>query len=427
MASDYAQYDAERVLATWQVDKLAAGGSITSINSGTFTNPAGTGSITVVQGINGLASTTANYCFDAVKARLTAPIDELGNVPDCEWAFKVGSTTIETLHLNGSMFRNMMPDANQLEGGPTVEVTLGKPFQSLMQQMQNVLAGKTSQKVVNVPLLVTGIKLGPSTAITVTCTSADGWGQTGAALRPARCTLMGQEIAVGDVPSLLATYQGLGSFRVLRAPFPGLMGQHTIPGTAATHFMALPGGTKQSGPTTIMRKIIEATNAGTIGTQAQRYVMSNLPDVGGTPGQVYAANNATDTTNADLGDLADPTAAFVWNEFGVDFSPTLLSSGSNPQVYVGMYLASTMLLPGNGSGRLISMLMNPFQYGAVAYGGANPTRFFRLPAMRRFVNLLSWGQTVAPTLSANGLVALPAGSMFVTKGGVQINGQLASF
>lgn len=425
-SSDYAQYDAERVLASWQVDKLAAGQSITSVNSGNFTNTAGTGSITVVEGINGLASTTSSYCFDGYIVELTPPIDEAGNVPDCDWTFAVNGVKVETLRLNGSMYRNMMPLANQQEGDPSIRVTLGKSFQALMQQVQDSLAGRTSAKMANIPLYVTGLKLGPSTPITVTCTTIDGWGQTGTALRPAKCTIKGNEISVGDVPSLLATYAAVGGFRVVRPPFPGLMGNHSVTGTDASAFMGLPGGTKQTG-TTIFRKIIEATNAKAITTTAQRYVMSNLQDVGGTPGSTYAANDPTDTVQSDLGDLNEPNAAFIWNEFGVDFSPTLLTSGSNPQVYVGLYLNSTLLIPGNNSGRLISMLTNPLQYGAVGYSGPNPTRFLRLPAMRRFVNALSWGQTVVPALSAQGLTQLGAGTMYVMKGGLQVQGQLTSF
>lgn len=428
MAVDFAKYDVERVLATWSVPKLAAGGQITSVNTGTYTNPAGTGQIATVEGINGQASTTDNYVLDGTAVEITPPVDSAGNVPDCLITFQVNGVKLDTLRLNGSMYRNMMPKPNQLVGGPTLRVTLGYPFQRAMQIMADKIAGRTSRTIANIPLEVTGIKVGTSTPFTITVLTKDGWGQNGTAIRPLRITLLGQQISTNDVPALLATYAQVGAFRVLREPFPGLSGEHAVRGAqTADNWMALPGGTTQNGPTAIYRKIVEATNASTISTSATRFVMSNLQSVGGTAGQVYSANDPSDTTLSDLGDLNSATAAFIWDEFGVDFDPSLLTSGSNPQVYVGIYLDATVLIPGNDHGRLINMLDNPLQYGAVAYQSGTASRFYRLPPVRRFANLLSWGSTVAPALSASGLTALNPGSMYVMKGGRQVSGQLASF
>lgn len=425
---DYTEYTAERTIAKVSVPKLYPGTPISNVQTGSYTTS--TSTITVLDGIQGQTATTENFVADGYKLRIKSSIDSTGATPDVLVGFSVGSSRLEDMQITGTYQLNMFPSPDRMVGGYEAEILLGYPMLNALLLLHDMHAGRISADKVpaNLPLKVTGIKLGLNTILYITVISKAGWGQSGTAIQPLTVELKGHVLNKDVVSQFAGDYAGAGDFSVLREPFLGIRGTHTLSGPlSADNWMGLPNGTAQTGAVTIMRAMVDAINLNAIDSANPRYVYSNRQAVGGSPDSVSLLSNSSLRNQADLGDPASTTNAFVWDEFGVAFDPSQITSGANPQMYVGMRIKNDQTIPGNESGRLISLRENPFQWGQAYPQEAASNRFLRMPPSARFGGLLSWGVGVAPQISTLGLTTLPAQSVHVLKGGRRVTGQLQAF
>lgn len=427
---DYTEYTTERTIAKVSVPKLYPGTPISNVQTGGYTTATDDSQILVVEGIQGQTATTENFVADGYKLRIKSPVDSTGAAPDVLIGFSVGSTKLEDLQITGTYQLNMFPSADRLVGGYESEVLIGYPMLNALLLLHDAHAGRISADKVpaNLPLKVTGIKLGLNTILYITVISKAGWGQAGAAIQPLTVELKGHVLNKDVVSQFSEDYASAGDFSILREPFLGISGTHALSGPlSAENWMGLPNGTLQTGPTTITRALVDAINLNPIDASNPRYVYSNKQAVGGSPNSVSLLSNNSLRNQADLGDPASTTDAFVWDEFGVAFDPSQIVPGANPQVYVGMRIANNQTIPGNESGRLISLRENPLQWGQAYPQEAASNRFLRMAPSARFGGVLSWGVGVAPQASTLGLTTLPAGALHYLKGGRRVTGQLNAF
>lgn len=425
---DYTEYTTERTIAKVSVPKLYPGTPISNVQTGSYSTD--TSEIVVVDGIQGQTATTENFVADGYKLRIKAPADSTGAAPDVLIGFSVGSTKLEAMQITGTYQLNMFPSADRMVGGYESEILLGYPMLNALLLLHDAHAGRISADKVpaNLPLKVTGIKLGLNTILYITVISKAGWGQSGTAIQPLVVELKGHVLNKDVVSQFAHDYSGAGDFSILREPFLGISGTHTLSGPlSADNWMGLPNGTAQTGPTTITRALVDAVNLNPINSANPRYVYSNKQAVGGSPNSVSLLSNASLRNQADLGDPASTSNAFIWDEFGVAFDPSQIVSGADPQMYVGMRIANDQTIPGNESGRLISLRENPFQWGQAYPQESASNRFLRMPPSSRFGGLLSWGVGVAPQISTLGLTTLPAEAVHILKGGRRVTGQLNAF
>lgn len=429
MAVDYTEYTAERTIAKVSVPKLYPGTPISNLQTGTYATTNST--ITVLDGIQGQTATTEDFLADAYKLRIKAPIDADGSAPDVLITFSVGSTELQAMQITGTYQLNMFPSPDRMVGGYEAEVLLGYPALLALLTLHDFHAGRITAlpaAIDNLPLKITGIKLGLNTILYVNVVSKAGWGQSGAALQPLIVELKGHVINKSVLTPLADDYADAGNFSVLRPPFAGLAGVHMLKGALTPEtWTGLPNGTDQTGPTEITRSFVDAINLNPINAANPRYVYSNTQAVGGSPNSVSLLSNDSLRNQADLGDPASTSDAFVWDEFGVAFDPSQVTAGANPQLYVGMRIGNSKTIPGNESGRLISLRENPFQWGAVYPQESASNRYLRMAPSSRFGGLMSWQVGVAPQVSTLGLTTLPAQSVHILRGGRRVKGQLQTF
>jgi len=421
---DFTAYQANRVLAKLTVPQLAPNVQAANVQQGT--NTVGTSQVTVLEGIEGQTATSANFVAEGLRLRIRPPIDANGSRPDVLLTISVGKTVLEGLQIVGTDALNMFPLPDRLQGGPEVEIPLALSTLQALQIADAIAKGQAAASALppNLPLELTGVKVGPDTVFTFTFVSSAGWGQNGAAIQPLEVSLIG-DVVRSDVLAVYGVrWPLIKAFGLTRPPFGGFAGSHEIPGDRVTAetWTALPGGTAQKGPIQIDLVFIDAVNANPISATAPRYVFSNLTSVGGVPNSVTLYSNPSDYKDAELGDVSSTTAAFVWRYLGFAFDPALITSGANPEMYIGIRLDNQLTIPGNGNGRLVTLRDNPFAWGRAYPQAPDGARYKPLPSARVFGTLLSYGVGVAPQVSVQGLTQLGAKSVHVLKGGVRVSG-----
>lgn len=394
-----------------QVPKVAPNVEISNNASGTHT--VGTSEATVVNAPNGSTALPSGLGADIWGLEVSSPIASDGSFPDVQIEVSVGTRELHTLILDGSMMRNLFPPRYTLmNGGYRAFVVLGRPMREYYRKMQ---AGK---KVTNVPLGITGIKVPSGQPFIQRVKSTAGWGQTATAKAPLDVRWFGDIWTDAELGRFGALYASHGGFQTTVAPWGTVSGIHTIdagPGLDAKTVGQLPGGLAQNGPSTINRKIIVAQNNATVATSGQ-FVWSNLPEVGGSQ------DNIADVYH-DLGDnFTDGRSAFLWQEFGFRWDESLVGNGANPEIYVAFYVNSQVYPDYNDHGVLISAGRNPLQFGSVQPMLPDSGRYWPMPAVSRFVDVLSFKNNVVPVVSASGLSqSFAANDLYMLKGGTQID------
>lgn len=424
---DYTAYAALQTLARVRVPQLAPNQAITNTQTGTTT--VGTSQAVVVEGIQGQTATSSQYVADGQYLFLTPPVDANGNTPDALVTITVGTTKYAALQLNATDQLVMFPAQEYLEGSEEYVVPLGQSTIRALQIGNDIAAGRVARQSLpaNMPLVATGIKIPPDTVFSFTVISQAGWGQNGAAIRPLEIHLVGEVTSTSVVAAYAPGWDAIADFALSSPPFGAVSGHHSIPNalsgdTLGQAWAALPGGSGQTGPVSIQPYYVDAVNLNVISASSERTVYSEQASIGGAPGTVTLFSNPSVRNEADLGDTAK-SSVFIWQRLGFAFDPSLIVSGANPQMYVGLRIANTTTIPGNGNGRLVSLRQNPFQWGRKYPQGTSGRKYVPMPFIRLFGDVLSIGGTsVAPQVSTQGLSDLAAQSVHVLKGGLVVTG-----
>lgn len=394
------------LFAEIQVSKLAPDVEARNLPSGT--NTANNSTVTVVHAPNDSTSLPPNYAADCYRIEVEYPISSTGTYPDVELRFQIGSVEVPYLVLSGGYHRNLFPPSRKLIGGYKSRVTLGHSMRAIYNQW---VKGKA---VDNAALKMLGLKVPSQQPLAVIVKSAAGWGNAAAAIRPLTVKIYGDLWTDDELSAFATLYQG--AFGVNRPPSGKFSGVHLLTQALSSKTVGiLPGGLAQK-PLKIWRQLVSASNNQGI-TTSGRYVLSNLSAVGGQE------LNVVDTRH-DLGfALKDTQDVFIPEEFGLRFAESLIGGGTNPQIWVGWYNAENReTLPNQYThGVLVSGQDNPFQYGAVVPEGDSP-RFWPLPGAQRLLNFFVKNANMAPAVSASGLSALAANSVYVVVGGEYIQG-----
>jgi len=424
MPRDYSAYHTRRILAEYEVPELAPGQLMTSVQSGSST--VGTSQIVTTYAMEGQTATTADDVAEIQGFGIRAPIDANGSRPDLLIRINIGQKTLEGLQITGTDALNMFPMPDRVIGGYDMVVWFGHSTLLALQLAQAVQRGRLSADSLppNLPLRLAGPKIPPNTPWTISVISKAGWGQSAAAIQPAKITLFGEQIQSSVLAAYGSAWPTIAAFSVYEPPYGGFSGTHVLsaPLTAET-WNQLPGGLGQSGPVSIQPEYRDVVNAQAISSAATRYVFSNLTALGGQAQSVTLFSDPTNYNQAEVGDLASPQNAFVWQYLGFMFDPSQITSGANPQMYVGLRVDSGQTtIPGNGNGRLISLRDNPFAWGRQYPQGPDGARYLPLPDVRLFGSVLSYQNGIAPQVSVQGLTGLPAYSVHVLKGGLRVVG-----
>lgn len=395
-----------------RVPQLSALGSVQNNPSGT--NSVGTSTSVVVKAPNGSTAPPTGYAYNVYDLEFDSPIDADGSTPDVTIRFQIGEKAINTLVLQGGHTHNMFPAPSALVGDER-RVKFSDPMRWAMDQWSR---GNT---VANAPFRLTGLKVPTDQALYATVSSQAGWGQSGTPIKPLTITLFTEVLRNEDLSQFQSLLASVGSrFSVNRPPFGALSGNYVVGKTVDTGTIdALMGGTNQTGPIQINRKITYAQNATPILTTGQ-FGYSNLNAVGGASGNVANILGS----DQDLGDnytSSSSSKAFVWQQFGVRFANSLIGNGAYPAVWIAMYVNNHFWPDMYDKGILITALDNPFHYGA-RYPYVGGGLYVPLRSSDRLLSLIDYHNAVVPVASAEGLTQLPANALTVVKAGIQIDG-----
>ena len=396
------------IWAVIEVPQLAPNVEISNNASGT--NTIGTSQVKVARAPNDTLVSAPGYSIDAYDFFFDYAIDSDGTAPDVEVRFMIGEIDVARTIISAGKSRLLFPRPDRLVGGPERHI----PYAQSMRKLYNLLQKGAS--VPNMALQILGLKIPSQEPLKVFFRSTTGWGQGAAALRPLRLYIKGDMWSAAELARFQSLYNG--AFAIRRHPNGTVSGNHVLPGALTDSSMGmLPNGTDQKHTTQIYRKIVYATNAQGINTSSP-YIFSELPSVGGQQ------NNVSDTRH-DLGfPYAGTAKAFVPYEVGVNFARSLLGTGTNPQLYVGWYKSAERTIVPNlyANGLLINGQRNPFQYGDASPQVTTGNQFFPMAQASKLLNFLIQGENWAPAVSAVGLSALAAQSVYWQLGGIEIIG-----
>jgi len=397
------------IWAVLEVSKLPAGVEATNNVSGT--NTANGASVTVVRAPNGSLLPPPGYAVDVYDLFIEYPIDYNGSYPDVELRFQIGEVDVSRIVISGGYTRNMFPRADRVYGGPGAVVPLAESMRKLYNQLVK------GQKVVNLPLRITGLHIPAQQPLSVIFKSNSGFGVGGTPIRPLRVYLKGDMWTDEE----LAHFQTLftGSFGVRRHPDGTVTGTFVLPSglTSKTVGMLPNGTTQQAQAVQIYRKLAYAVNTNPI-TTAAAYIYSTQPAVGGQQQNVSDARH-------DLGfPYSNTNKAFIPYEFGLRFASSLIGQGTNPEIYVGWWNAAAraMVPDMHANGLLVSAQRNPIQYGAVLPQVDAGNEEFPLPSASKVLSMLVNKADWAPAVSAIGLSAFAANSIYLMVGGIEVIG-----
>lgn len=390
MAQAWTAYRSRPVLLDVTVPAMAPNGNIQSPSAGSYSKGGSTIQVTT-NSINSLNVVTGNL-YDATELEIISPVDANGTFPDVEITFTVDNTDLKgTLVIDGSADTNMFPVKKNMVGQRYIK--LGMSLRDLLSK---------GQIVPNLPVLATGLKV--KNSITVTVSSVAGWGQTGTALTPMRIVLRGDILTAGDIDQYTGLYNASSSVSLQTlGSHPFFIPNLQVPSLSSA-WQTLPGGGKQTN-TKINRRFTYSSNQAQI-TTANNFVFSQLPSVQGSQGNVLDSQH-------DLGDDFTQNAnAFLYKEFG-------LRLAAGVQGYLGFRIDGTIVPQETPQGTPVSTGWNDFQYGSVQPLRTESNLYYPIPDSKNFVDLLVYGQAVAPFFRAAGS-DIAIGDVTIVKGGVQI-------
>lgn len=391
-----------------EVPKLAP--DVDASNNASGTKSTGTNSeVTVVRSPDGQMVPPPGYAVDMYDWYVDYPIDADGTRPDVELRFQVAEEDVPHTLTTEGYHRIMHPRFDRLVAGKD-----RVPYSESMRSIYNLLKKKGKGKVKNIPLRILGIKVPSQKLLKAIFRSSTGWGQSGSALRPMRLYMKADMWTADELAQFGAAYDG--QFSITRVSGGTVNGQHQIPARLDdTNVDQLPNGTNQVGQSQIYRKITWATNNEAIATKAP-FIYSVLQAVGGQ-------QNNIDDTRHDLGFAYKGTRkAFIPYELGVDFNPSILYQGNNPQVYVGWYRARGRLTLPNmyANGLLISSQRNPFQWGGASPQSAQAGSILPLAPAADLISFLLQGENMVPVASTAGLSQINAKDLDWAVGGIEV-------
>lgn len=417
MALQQISYEGPQTIAEWSVPTMAANGTVTSVASGSNTN--GVSKVTVVRAAGGSTALPEGKAADVYDLEFNSPIDSDGSYPDAHVTIGVGNKLLHQFQLQAGHHRNMLPVAYRIAGWPAVQrVMLGESMRVYAYRMAKALAARTNlmRVAANLPLKITGIKVPSNEALTVTITSVAGWGNSATAIRPLNIKATGDVFLSDELGAFGALYAQVGAFAYSQAPNPKTVaGVHklAVATLGASTIGQLPGGMDQTGPTTILRSLIETPNNQAVAATGV-YAFSNLTSVGG------AQNNVPDSYR-DLGvNATTGNQAFIPSEIGFRFAESLVGSGADPNVYVFWYVDSKVVPDDSAFGVYITASDNRFQYGSQAPLLADQGLYLPLGAASRLAKVLAYGNTVVPAVQSNNGTTLAKNEIYAVRGGVSI-------
>lgn len=335
------------------------------------------------------------YEWDGYALEITSPVAADGSHPDVRIKLVVDGTDLSDFFvIDGTYENNIFPQINKVYAHKVVRLGVSTRQLILEYARKNP---KEKEKVLDIPLKATGLKITQSFQIKVY--SRAGW--TNAAV-PLRVVLRGDYLADENVAQLMAlgfppnfAYQALG-FDPVRGVF--------IPAATTdprTWWKSLPGGTAQ-GIVKIFRFIKYARN--NIAIPNNRLIpFTTQNGLGGDPSYL-------EDSLFDLGDqFRGKEDVFIWQEFGVNLI------GAGLQAYVAFLVDNTVVPKSNQFGEFISSGNN-----RLAFGAADASYYLPAPRVEELAHVVSYHANVVPAVASAGSASLPVGSVEILKGGVLV-------
>lgn len=327
------------------------------------------------------------------------------------------------IYIPGNGTHLMTPQSHQLRGGRSRKIRFGTPFWQLA--MTGILGGGVS----NMPLKNTTLKFGNQVQLVVS--TKQGITAAGNANGKWRVIARGYTYTMEQLAYLGKGWKNSINYQTIRRSVTGknplsITNYSPTPSTSGypigmDNWTSLPGGHKQGAikinPYWHFAKNALATDSNT------RYVLSNLPEVGGS------ANNV-EISYDDLGfNFAANLDAFICMGFGIAAIPN--AAGDSPGLNLARagWLVNGSEVPqqnGSTNGWFVTPGENRLNYGSLIKGQGvaylnQQNMFDSIPSVSAELGepFLFYGDQAAPFIGANG-AAIPADAVATCYNGVLI-------